>query len=41
MEGHHPIDPLLWSSILEDNKISGVFGGWVVGGYEEFQLDLH
>jgi hypothetical protein len=25
-EGHHPLDPLLWASILEDSKLSGVLG---------------
>jgi hypothetical protein len=38
-EGHQPFDPLLWSSILEDGKISGVLGGWVVWIHEELQLD--
>jgi hypothetical protein len=25
-EGHHPLDPLFWESIVEDNKVSGVLG---------------
>jgi hypothetical protein len=35
-EGHHPLDPLLWDpeSILEDSKLSGVLGGWVVWIHE-------
>jgi hypothetical protein len=39
MEGHHPLDPLLWASILEDRKLLGVFGGWVFWIHEELQLD--
>jgi hypothetical protein len=41
MEGHHPIDPILWdpASILEDSKLSGVLGGWVVRIYKKLQLD--
>jgi hypothetical protein len=27
MGGHHPLDPQLWASILEDRKLSGVLGG--------------
>jgi hypothetical protein len=23
-EGHHPLDPLLWASIIEDSKLPGV-----------------
>jgi hypothetical protein len=40
-EGHHPLDPILWASILEDSKLSGVLGAssWVVWIYEKFQLD--
>jgi hypothetical protein len=38
-EGHHPLDPLLWASILEDRKLSGVFGVWVIWIHEELQLD--
>jgi hypothetical protein len=31
-EGHHPLDPIIWASILEDSKLSGVLGAsdWVV-----------
>jgi hypothetical protein len=31
-EGHHPLDPILWASIIEDSKLSGVLGiqCWVV-----------
>jgi hypothetical protein len=30
-EDHHPLDPVLWASIIEDSKMSGEFGiqGWV------------
>jgi hypothetical protein len=40
-EGHHSPDPILWASILEDRKISGVFGiqGWVVWIHGKLQLD--
>jgi hypothetical protein len=40
-EGHHPLDPLLWVSILEDSKLSGVLGasGWVVWIHEELHFD--
>jgi hypothetical protein len=40
-KGHHPLDPLLWASILEDIKLSGVLGiqGWVVWIHEKIQLD--
>jgi hypothetical protein len=40
-EGHHPLDPVFWVSILEDRKLSGVLGiqGWVVWIHEELQLD--
>jgi hypothetical protein len=32
MKDHHPLDPVLWASILEDRKLSGVLGtsSWVV-----------
>jgi hypothetical protein len=39
MEGHHSLDPILWASILEDSKLSGVLGGWVIWIHEELQLD--
>jgi hypothetical protein len=29
MEGHHLLDPLLSASILEENKVSELIGGWV------------
>jgi hypothetical protein len=40
-EGHHPLDPVLWESILEDRKLSGLRGiqGWVVWIHEKIQLD--
>jgi hypothetical protein len=40
-EYHHPFDPILWASILEDSKLSGVLGtsGWVVWIHEKLQLD--
>jgi hypothetical protein len=40
-EGHHPLDPVLWASILEDSKLSGVLGAsiWVVWIHEKLQLD--
>jgi hypothetical protein len=40
-EGHHPLDPVLWASVLEDSKLSGVLGiqGWVVWIHEDLQLD--
>jgi hypothetical protein len=25
-EGHHPINTILWASILEDKKLSGLLG---------------
>jgi hypothetical protein len=36
-EGYHPLDPILWASILEDRKLSGVLGAssWVVCIHEE------
>jgi hypothetical protein len=39
MEGHHPLDPLLWASILRYTKVLGVIGGWVIWIHKEFQLD--
>jgi hypothetical protein len=41
MEGRQSLDPILWESILEDNKVSGLLGKsscvfWIV---EELQLD--
>jgi hypothetical protein len=41
MERHHPLDPVLRASILEDSKLSGVLGiqGWLVWIHEELQLD--
>jgi hypothetical protein len=33
-------DPILWASILEDRKLSGVFGGYVIWILEEFKFDL-
>jgi hypothetical protein len=41
MEVHHPLDPILWASILEDSKLSGVLGtsSWVVWIHEKLQLD--
>jgi hypothetical protein len=40
-EGHHPLDPVLWVSILEDSKLSGILGAssWVVWIHEKLQLD--
>jgi hypothetical protein len=40
-EGYHPLDPVLWASILEDRKLSGVLGTsiWVVWIHEKLQLD--
>jgi hypothetical protein len=40
-KGHHPLDPMLWASILEDSKLSGVLGasGWFVWIHEKLQLD--
>jgi hypothetical protein len=37
-EGHHPLDPLLWASILEDGKVSGVLGGWNVWIHEKLTI---
>jgi hypothetical protein len=41
MEGNYPLDPLLWTSILEDSKLSGVLGAsnWIVWIHEKLQLD--
>jgi hypothetical protein len=41
-EDHHLLDPILWASILEDSKLSGVIGAlsWVVWIHEKLQLDL-
>jgi hypothetical protein len=38
-EGNHSLDPILWASILEDSKLSGVLGGWVIWIHEKLQLD--
>jgi hypothetical protein len=40
-ESYHQLDPLLWASILEDSKASGVLGAssWVTWIHEELQLD--
>jgi hypothetical protein len=39
--GLNLIDPILWASILEDSKLSGVLGAssWVVWIHEKLQLD--
>jgi hypothetical protein len=37
-EGHHPLDLLLWESIFEDSKLSGVLGDWVAWIHEKLQL---
>jgi hypothetical protein len=41
MEVHHPLDPILWASIFEDSKLSGVLGAssWVVWIHEKLQID--
>jgi hypothetical protein len=41
MEGHHPLDPILWASMLEVSKLSGVLGAssWVFWIHEKLQLD--
>jgi hypothetical protein len=39
MEGHHPLDPVLWASILKDCIYSGVLGGWAVWIHEKLQID--
>jgi hypothetical protein len=38
-KGHNPIDPVLCSSILEDSKLLGILGGWIIWFNEELQLD--
>jgi hypothetical protein len=38
-EGPHPLDSILWASILEFRKLSGVLGGWVSWIHEKLQLD--
>jgi hypothetical protein len=40
-EGNQPFDPILWVSILEDSKLSGVIGdsSWVVWIHEKLQLN--
>jgi hypothetical protein len=40
-EGHHPLDPIFWASILKDSKVSGVLGisSWVVWIPKKLQLD--
>jgi hypothetical protein len=40
-EGHHPLDPILWASILEDSKLSrGLLDlSWVIWIHEKLQLD--
>jgi hypothetical protein len=38
-EGHHPLNSLLWVSILEDSKLSGVLGCWVIWINGELQLN--
>jgi hypothetical protein len=40
-EYHHPLDSVLWESILEDSKLSGVLGAssWVIWIHEKLQLD--
>jgi hypothetical protein len=38
-ESHHPLDPIFLASILEDNKLLRVLGGWVVWIHEKLQLD--
>jgi hypothetical protein len=40
-EDHHPLDPLLWASILEYRKLSGVLETlrWVIWIHEKLQLD--
>jgi hypothetical protein len=41
MEGHHPLDPVLWPFILEDSKLLGVLAAssWVVWIHEKLQVD--
>jgi hypothetical protein len=40
-EGHNPLYPILWESILKDSKVSGVLGAsnWIIWIHEELQLD--
>jgi hypothetical protein len=40
-EGHYPLDPILWESILGERKLSGVLGiqDWVVWIHEKLQFD--
>jgi hypothetical protein len=40
-EGHHSLDSILWASILEDSKMSGVLGisSCVVWIHEKIKLD--
>jgi hypothetical protein len=38
-EGYQLLDPFLWEYILENSKVSGVLGSWVVWIHEELQLD--
>jgi hypothetical protein len=38
-EGYHLLDPRLWSSILELNKLSGLLADWVFWIHDELQLD--
>jgi hypothetical protein len=42
MEGHHPLDPILWASNLEDRKLSGILGAssWVIWIHENDPLRL-
>jgi hypothetical protein len=37
-EGHHPLNPVLWASILEDSKLSGVLGA--DAGFSESMRNL-
>jgi hypothetical protein len=39
-EGNHPLDAILWTSILEDSKLSGVLGAssWVILIHEKLNL---
>jgi hypothetical protein len=37
--GNKKHDTLLWASILEDNKVSGIIGGWIIWIHEEIQPD--
>jgi hypothetical protein len=38
-EGHNLLVTILWASILEDRKLSGVIFGWIVWIHEKLQLD--